>query len=273
VTQASTRVRPAAVAGAFYAAPPAQLAADVDALMEAASAPGGPAVPKAIVAPHAGYIYSGPVAAAAYARLAPGRGRITRVVLLGPAHRFPVRGVAVSSADAFATPLGEMPVDVESRDALIALPFVSFDDAAHGPEHSLEVHLPFVQRVLGDVHVLPLLVGVAEPGEVATVLDRVWGGAETVIVVSSDLSHYLDADTARRVDRATADAIVARDPSRLSPDSACGVFPVRGLLRAANQKRLDVELVALANSADTAGTADRVVGYGAFALTEPPPAQ
>jgi AmmeMemoRadiSam system protein B len=273
VTPSPARVRPAAVAGTFYPSPPAQLAADVDGLMAAAITSGEPALPKAIVAPHAGYMYSGPVAAAAYARLAPGRGRITRVVLLGPAHRFPVRGVAVSSAEAFTTPLGEMPVDVESRDALTELPCVSLDDAAHGPEHSLEVQLPFVQRVLGDVLVLPLLVGAAAPEDVAAVLDRVWGGPETVIVVSSDLSHYLDADAARRVDRATADAIVARDPTLLSLDSACGAFPVRGLLHAAYERHLDIELVALANSADTAGPSDRVVGYGAFALTEPPPAQ
>ncbi|MGH9027576.1 MAG: AmmeMemoRadiSam system protein B [Acidimicrobiia bacterium] len=265
----TARVRPAAFAGAFYAAAPEQLAADVDALLATARATNDAPVPKALVVPHAGYIYSGPVAAAGYARLAPGRGRIERVVLLGPAHRVVVRGLAVGSADAFATPLGELAVDTATRDGLVALPFVSLNDPAHGPEHSLEVHLPFIQRVLGDVQLVPVVVGDATPKEVVAVLDRVWGGPETVIIVSSDLSHFLDDRAARVADRRTADAILARDPAALGSHDACGAYPLRGLLRTARDRGMDVELVALANSADTAGTRERVVGYGAFALSEP----
>jgi MEMO1 family protein len=253
----------------FYPASPSQLEAEIDALVAAAApAPERAPVPKALVVPHAGYMYSGPVAAAGYARLAPARDQIERVGLLGPAHRALVRSVAVSSADAFATPLGEIPVDLAAREKLAALPNVVVDDAAHAPEHCLEVHLPFLQRVLGEVRLVPVLIGTAKPDEVVEVLDRMWGGPETAIVISSDLSHYLDAAAARRTDRATADAIVARDPAALTPDGACGAFPLRGLLQAARQRDLDVELVALANSADTAGSSERVVGYGAFALAE-----
>ena len=269
MTPAAARVRPPAVAGTFYASPPAELAADVDALMAVTPSTSDTDVPKALVVPHAGYLYSGPVAAAGYARLAPGRGRIHRVVLLGPAHFAPVRGVAVSSADAFATPLGDLTVDTYARDELTSIPFVTVDDAAHREEHGLEVHLPFLQRVLGDVQVLPLLIGVATPDEVGEVLDRVWGGPETAIIVSSDLSHYLDDAAARRADAATADAILAVDPARIGTDDACGVFPLRGLLQTARRRELGIELIALANSADTAGSPERVVGYGAFALTEP----
>jgi MEMO1 family protein len=264
------RVRPAAVAGVFYPDDPARLGAEVDALL--AATPPRPAdapVPKALVVPHAGYVYSGPVAAAGYACLAPARGRIERVVLLGPAHRVAVRGIAVSSADAFASPLGPVSVDVATCDDLLALPFVSLGDAAHAPEHSLEVHLPFIQRVLGDVQLVPLVVGEAAPVEVDAVLDRVWGGAETAIVVSSDLSHYLDLDAARTRDRRTADAVVALDVDAIGVTDACGSFPLRGLLAAAHRRGLGFDLVELATSADAGGPRDRVVGYGAFALFEP----
>jgi AmmeMemoRadiSam system protein B len=266
----AARVRPAALAGAFYPRPPDALAAEVDALLGAAPpAPPGVAPPKAMVLPHAGYIYSGPVAAAGYARLESARGQIERVVLLGPAHRVFVRGLATSSADAFATPLGELRVDTGTRDALLDLPFVSLNDAAHGPEHCLEVQLPFLQRALGDVVIVPLVVGDATPEEVVAVLDRVWGGGETVIIVSSDLSHFLADRTARVADRRTADAILARDTTAVGSHDACGAAPLRGLLQTACDREMDVELVALANSSDTAGSPDRVVGYGAFALSEP----
>jgi AmmeMemoRadiSam system protein B len=265
----AARVRPPALAGAFYPRSPDALAAEVDALLAAAPpAPRGARPPKALVLPHAGYIYSGPVAAAGYARLRPARGHIGRVVLLGPAHRAFVRGLATSSADAFATPLGEVRVDTATRDALLQFPFVTLDDTAHRPEHCLEVQLPFLQRVLGDVALVPLVVGDATSEQVVTVLDHVWGGAETVIIVSSDLSHFLTDRSARVVDRRTADAILARDATALGPHDACGAAPLRGLLGAARNREMAVELVALANSSDTAGTPDRVVGYGAFALAE-----
>ena len=261
------KVRPPAVAGSFYPADPAVLRATVEDVLTGASdrVPAGP-VPKAVIVPHAGYIYSAPIAASAYARVVPGRGRIRRVVLLGPAHRVPVRGIAAPSADAFATPLGPVPVDVTGREALVAAGLVAVGDDVHAGEHSLEVQLPFVKVVLGDVPVLPLAVGDADPDLVAEVLDGVWGGEETLVVVSTDLSHYLDQASATEVDRRTAAAIVARRPDRLGRSDACGLRPVQGLLTAAVRHELEVDLLDLRTSADTAGDPDRVVGYGAFAL-------
>ncbi len=255
------RVRPPVVAGTFYPADPSELRS----VVEGAVADGQPgAVPKAIIAPHAGYVFSGPIAGSAYARVA--GGEVSRVVLLGPAHRSPDAGIAASSADAFSTPLGEVAVDTEARDALVDAGLAVVGDDAHAREHSLEVHLPFLQVCLGDVAVLPLAVGQVDPGRVADVLERVWGGDETLIVVSTDLSHYHDHATATDLDRKTAAAIVARRPDRLQPYDACGLIPVQGLLLAAERHQLDVELLDLRTSADTAGGPDRVVGYGAFAL-------
>ena len=258
------RVRPPAVAGLFYPADPSELAGAVEAYLEG-DAPTGPA-PKAIVAPHAGYVYSGPIAGSAYARVRPARGRITRVVLLGPAHRTPDAGIAVSGADAFATPLGQLAVDRGARDMLVDAGLVAVRDDAHAEEHSLEVQLPFVQVCLGDVTVLPLAVGQVSADRVADVLDTVWGGDETLVVVSTDLSHYHDHATATQLDRRTAEAVVARRPDRLGRYDACGVVPLQGLLAMADRRGLGVELLDLRTSADTAGGPDRVVGYGAFAV-------
>ncbi len=255
-------VRPPAVAGSFYPADPSELRSVVEAVLgEARTGP----LPKAIIAPHAGYMFSGPVAGSAYARLA--RGPVNRVVLLGPAHRAPDAGIAASSADAFSTPLGQLPVDTATRDALVDAGLVVVRDDAHAQEHSLEVQLPFLQVCLGDVTVLPLAVGQADPEQVAEVLDVVWGGNETLVVVSTDLSHYHDHATAAALDRRTAAAIVARRPDRLGRYDACGLVPLQGLLLAADRRTLDVELLDLRTSADTAGGPDRVVGYGAFALS------
>jgi len=261
------RVRPAAVAGSFYPADPSVLRSTVEEALAAAAdrVPAGP-VPKAVIVPHAGYRYSAPIAASAYARVLAGRGRINRVVLLGPAHRVAVRGVAAPSTDALATPLGLVRVDAAGRDALVAAGLVLVRDDVHAAEHSLEVQLPFLQVCVGDVAVLPLAVGDADPALVADVLDAVWGGNETLVVISSDLSHYLDHASATEVDRRTAAAIVARRPDRLGRYDACGVRPVQGLLTAAERHGLGVDLLDLRTSADTAGEPDRVVGYGAFVL-------
>lgn len=260
-----TRRRPPAVAGTFYPADPEVLAAQVDQLVPTAAT--GP-TPKALIVPHAGYAYSGPVAGNGYAALGTGRDRIERVVLLGPAHRVRVRGLATTSADEWVTPLGPVSIDDEARRAVLALPSVGISDHAHAEEHSLEVHLPFLQRTLGQFSLLPLVVGHADPEDIATVLDDVWGGSETLIVVSTDLSHYQDHATASVLDRRTADAITAGDPEAIRPDDACGAHPVRGLLVAARRRGLRARLVDLRNSGDTAGPRDRVVGYGAFSLTE-----
>lgn len=262
----TTDVRPPAVAGSFYPRNPAQLARDVDSYLEAAPAHAGDA-PKAIIVPHAGYVYSGPVAATAYRALAPARARIRRVVLLGPAHRVAVRGLALPGATAFATPLGEIPVDAELVARIRDLPQVLVHPRCHAPEHSLEVQLPFLQRALDSFSLLPLVVGQATADEVAEVLRAVWGGPETLIVISSDLSHYLPYPVATATDRATVDLIVHRQPT-LTHDQACGATPVNGLLVALRGGTLEPELVDLRNSGDTAGPRDQVVGYAAVLFNE-----
>ena len=261
--------RPPAVAGLFYPADAGALRAAVE---QCLATPGAPDVvddrppPKAVIAPHAGYVYSGLTAGYAYRQLARRRDHVRRVVLAGPAHRVPLDGVGVSSAAAFATPLGPVPVDAELRDAALRVPGVAIDDEAHAPEHSLEVHLPFLQVVLDDFTLLPLVVGHNGEPVLADVLEHVWGGAETAVVVSTDLSHYLDHATATQLDRRTAEAVVAKRPDRLGRHDACGLIPLQGLLLVAERHGLDVELLDLRTSADTAGGSDRVVGYGAFAL-------
>jgi len=263
-------VRPPAVAGMFYPAAAPELTRDVGALLaQAEAAARGKPVPKAIIAPHAGYIYSGPIAATAYARLAPARDKITRVVLLGPVHRVPVRGLALPAAAVLATPIGNIPIDADAVAALTQLPQVCVSAAAHAPEHSLEVHLPFLQKALNHFSVVPLAVGDASAQEVAQVLDVLWGGAETLIVVSSDLSHYLSYNEAQAIDRATAQAILDLRTD-ISHEQACGGTPVNGLVLAARQRGLTPQLLDLRNSGDTAGDRSRVVGYGAFAFYETP---
>ncbi len=266
-----TSVRPPAVAGHFYPDDPTALTEAVARYLaeaESAGEPAGPRPPKAIIAPHAGYVYSGPIAASAYARVRPLRGTVERVVLLGPAHRVAVRGIAASTAEAFATPTGTIPVDREAIERIAALPQVQLLDEAHRMEHSLEVHLPFLQEVLGDFRLVPLVVGNATAEEVAEVLDALWGGPETLIVVSSDLSHYHDYMTARRLDLATCEAIEHLDPRPIGFDNACGRVPISGLLTVAARRGLSVETVDLRNSGDTAGPRDQVVGYGAWVFTE-----
>jgi AmmeMemoRadiSam system protein B len=220
--------------------------------------------PKALIAPHAGYVYSGPIAASAYARLAVVAERISRVVLIGPSHRVPFSGLAVSDADYFRTPLGDIPIDRHSIQRLESLPQVIHLEAAHTQEHSLEVQLPFLQVVLNEFKLIPLVVGDASGDQVAEVLAKVWGEEETLIVISSDLSHYHDYVTAQRMDQATSEAIISLRPERLEYKDACGRIPVQGLLLEAKRLGLQGELVDLRNSGDTAGAKDQVVGYGAY---------
>ena len=260
------KVRAPAVSGTFYPSDPEELRREVDAHLSVSLA-ADEAAPKALIVPHAGYIYSGPTAGTAYARLRPARTVIKRVVLLGPAHRILVEGLAVSSADGFETPLGVVSVDEELRRIALSLPQARIDDRAHAAEHSIEVQLPFLQRTLDDLRILPLVVGDASVTEVAAVLDAVWGGEETLVVVSTDLSHYHEYEVARRLDARTAAAIVAADFAMVRDDDACGAYPLRGLLATAARRRLGIELIDLRNSGDTAGDRDRVVGYGAFVLS------
>jgi AmmeMemoRadiSam system protein B/AmmeMemoRadiSam system protein A len=262
-------IRNAAVAGLFYPGEPRALAAEVDDLLAGAGEP-APRLgfPKALIVPHAGYIYSGPVAARAYEELVPARGTVRRVVMLGPVHRVPVRGLAVPSAQAFATPLGTVPVDHEALAVVRGLPQVVQSDAAHALEHALEVQLPFLQKQLGEFSLAPFAVGMASVQEVAEVIQRLWGGRETLVVLSTDLSHYHAYDEARRVDGATLTRI-AQLAADLDHDEACGATPLNGLLSLAKRRNLSIRLLAACNSGDTAGGKGQVVGYSAFALDEP----
>jgi len=256
-------IRTPAVAGQFYPADPAQLHAQVQQFLSQVEPP-VESPPKAIIVPHAGYIYSGPVAASAYARLKAARDSISRVVLLGPSHRVDFRGIAASAMRAFATPLGQLSVDQAAVEQIQSLPEVGILEQAHAQEHSLEVHLPFLQEVLGDFSLVPLVVGDASPAEVGAVLEALWGGPETLIVISSDLSHYHDYQTARQMDNATSQAIEALRFEAIGYEQACGRNPVNGLLWVARRKNLHSETIDLRNSGDTAGPRHQVVGYGAY---------
>ena len=223
---------------------------------------------KAVIAPHAGYRYSGPVAGSAYAQVAAIGERISRVVLFGPSHHVGFRGLAVSGADAYRTPLGTVPIDRDAVRHLSDLPFVQPMDAAHAREHSLEIHLPFLQRVLHDFSLVPVVTGDASPGDVAEALAHLWGGPETLIVISTDLTHFLDYDTARRIDAATSQAITGCRPDAIGNDHACGRVGLKGLLEIGRRHTIDVEVLDLRNSGDTSGRRDQVVGYGSWAATD-----
>ena len=264
-------VRPAAVAGMFYPANARELSREVDTMLGQSADEGlAPGFPKALIVPHAGYIYSGSVAAQAYDRLRPARGIARRVVLLGPCHRVAVRGLALPDAGAFATPLGEVPLDKEAIASLARLPQVVVSRAVHAEEHALEVQLPFLQRVLGAFSLVPLAVGNAAPEQVAEVIEKLWGGEETLFVISSDLSHYHPYDEACAIDRGTAQAILDFSTD-INHEQACGATPVAGMLLSARRHQLKAELLDLRNSGDTAGGRGRVVGYAAFAFWDGAP--
>jgi AmmeMemoRadiSam system protein B/AmmeMemoRadiSam system protein A len=258
-------LQPTGVAGLFYPADPAALAAGVDASLAKAQPPD--LAPKAVIAPHAGHVYSGDIAGAAYGLLARRRGEIKRVVVLGPNHRQPVAGVALSPADAWDSPLGPLGVDLAARDALARQPGVVVASEPFAGEHSLEVQLPFIQRALGGVEILPILVGGAGAEQVSSLLEQVWGGPETAIIVSSDLSHFHDYDTARAKDQQTAEAIERLQPQNAcAGDRACGHHAIAGLLDQAQRRDLRVTALDVRNSGDTQGGRERVVGYGSFAF-------
>ena len=261
-----TVIREPAVAGQFYPGNASELGATIRLFFEAVQGEDGPA-PKALIVPHAGYSYSGAVAATAYARLRPYSGLYTRVILLGPAHRIAVTGLALRGADVFRTPLGDVPLDKDALDALTTLK-VRVIDATHQFEHSLEVHLPFLQSVIESFSLVPLVVGDATAESVAEVIDALWGGPETLIVISSDLSHYLSYDEARVSDKATCQAIENLEAHSIDHDHACGATPIGGLLISARRRGMQVTTLDLRNSGDTAGDRSRVVGYGAWLFLE-----
>ncbi len=258
-------VRQPAVAGQFYPADAKRLQQSVNRYLEEVPEISGP-IPKAVIAPHAGYVYSGPIAGSAYAHLAQADGDVRRVILLGPAHWAPVQGLGASSAKAFATPLGTVSLDTEAFEEISSLPQVQVRDDAHVREHCLEVQLPFMQTIFGRFKIVPLVLGDVSADKVAEILVRLWGGPETVIVISSDLSHYHDYQTAVRLDKATSQAIEELQP--LGEGQACGRMAINGLLYLARERGLQARTVDLRNSGDTAGPRDRVVGYGAFTFFE-----
>jgi AmmeMemoRadiSam system protein B len=257
------------VAGSFYPENPRALRSVVREYLEQArgSFASREPWPKALIVPHAGYMYSGPVAARAYVALEPGADVVDRIVLIGPSHHVPFDGLALPSNTAFETPLGRIPIDETSRRRALTLPFVRTLDDAHHWEHSLEVQLPFLQEVLGSFSVLPIAIGRASPEQLEQALEALWGGDETVIVISSDLSHYQDYDTAKQMDSATAKAIEELRPNDIGYDDACGRIGVQGLLRSAAGRALSADTLDLRSSGDTAGGRREVVGYGAWAFT------
>ena len=258
-------IRRAAVAGLFYPADPGELKSTVDELLTNSKIRHRPGRIRALIVPHAGYVYSGPVAAKAFALLRAADYYAGRVAIIGPTHKIWIRGIAVPSVGAFATPLGKIPLDTTVIEEIAALPSAAIDDKPHANEHALEVELPFLQTVLGSARIVPLLVGSATPTEVAEVLSRLWDD-DTLIVVSSDLSHFRRYEDAQRRDSATADAIERLDETAIDFEDSCGAIPVRGLLIEAKRRGLSIERLDLRNSGDTAGDRDRVVGYGAWAI-------
>lgn len=259
-----TTVRAPVVAGSFYPEHPTLLAQDVDGLLRAERY-NGP-LPRAIIAPHAGYVYSGAVAASIYQLFNNAREHIHRVVVLGPSHRVAFHGLALPSQTHFATPLGEIPLDLAALKTLSRLPEVQIRDDAHAQEHGLEVHLPFLQRLFSQCSLVPVVVGDAPPEAIASVLEVFWEDPATLLVISSDLSHFLDYASAQQRDAATSKAIVEQRPEAIGPFDACGCRPINGLLHLAQQYRLHGQCVDLRNSGDTAGPRTKVVGYGAYAF-------
>ena len=264
---AAASIRPAAVAGLFYPHDERVLRTQLAELLATAVPLEAAPMPKAVIVPHAGYIYSGPVAASAYSLLAPLRERIRRVVLLGPTHRMAVRGFALPAAQIFATPLGEVSLSQADWLALQARPDVQVDDRPHALEHCLEVQLPFLQVVLERFEIVPLLVGDAPAAAVAELLEALWGGPETLIVVSSDLSHYHPYREAQWTDRATVEAVLTLHDG-IDHEQACGATPINGLVLAARRHHLQPQLLDLRNSGDTAGDRTRVVGYTSIAFSD-----
>jgi AmmeMemoRadiSam system protein B len=259
-----TTIRNPAVAGMFYPADPEELQTTIRNMLAQAKA--DQPVPKAIIAPHAGYIYSGPVAASAYACLAKAATQIKQIILLGPSHRYPFRGIAAPEADIFATPLGQIKINQQQIANISSQIIIS--DAAHAEEHSLEVQLPFLQILLKDFSLIPLLIGITDADHIAKILDQLWDGDETLIIISSDLSHYHDYATAQNMDQQTVQAILNLKPESLNEDQACGRLPIKGLLQIAAQKKLKPQLIDLRNSGDTAGPKNQVVGYTAIHFLE-----
>jgi len=260
-----SHTRPAAVAGMFYAADPQQLSSDIHHYLSQVDVDPS-LVPKAIIVPHAGHMYSGPVAASAYKLLEPFANKFKQVILLGPSHRVAFRGIATPDADYFETPLGTIKINTLFCQKAELLHFVNKNKLAHKDEHSLEVHLPFLQTVLNDFELTPFVVGDCSRDDVSTLLELFWNNTDTLLVISTDLSHFHSYERATRQDRLTSNAIEALQPEKIHYEDACGRNPLNGLLTLAIQHQLNISLLDLRNSGDTAGNKDRVVGYGAYVV-------
>ena len=264
-------IRPPAVAGMFYPANPDVLSDMIEQDLAQATPTSVVTAPKVLIVPHAGYIYSGSVAASAFALLEPYRQLINRVVVIGPSHRVGFNGVAISSADNFGTPLGAIPVDKKVQAKLSEIADVHVIDEAHAAEHSLEVQLPFLQYILDEFKIVPIVAGDANPQLIAKIIEILWGGSETLIVISSDLSHFHQYLKAKQLDQATSQAILDLDVNVIDSQHACGCVGIKGLLTFAQRHPLEASIIDLKNSGDTAGSKDSVVGYGAYLFTEPTP--
>lgn len=262
-------IRPPAVAGMFYPESPNVLKDVIKQDLEQAIPASVSSAPKVLIVPHAGYIYSGSIAASAFILLEPYRHQIKRVIIIGPSHRIGFNGVAISSADAFDTPLGTIPIDKEAQAKLSEITGVHIMNKAHEAEHSLEVQLPFLQTMLDKFSIVPIVAGDASPQLIASIIETLWGGSETLIVISSDLSHYHQYQTAQQLDQITSQAILDLDVNTVDSQHACGCVGIRGLLTFAQQHSLEASILDLRNSGDTAGSKDKVVGYGAYLFTEP----
>lgn len=259
------QIRQPAVAGMFYSSDKQSLKADIQQYLQQAKTEHN-IIPKAIIVPHAGYIYSGSVAASAYKYIVPLKDKINRVVLLGPSHRVAFTGLAVPESDVFNTPLGDIPIDQKGVQSVLELSQVSISEQAHREEHSLEVQLPFLQEILGDFSLVPLVVGDAERHEVAEVIEKLWGDEHTLIIISTDLSHFHEYKEAQTIDKATSDAIINLKSEHIQYEDACGRNGLKGMLTVAEEKNLSIDLLDLRNSGDTAGDKSRVVGYGAYVV-------
>lgn len=257
-----TKVRKAAVAGLFYPKKEKELSQMVERFISEAQA--DDIIPKALIAPHAGYVYSGPIAGTAYAYLKKTASAYTKAVVIGPAHRLAFSGVAAPSHDYFETPLGRVLIDRETITKLESLGFVQILDAAHAEEHSLEVQIPFLQKTLPEMSLVPLLVGRIESDRLSSLIGLLAEDQTNIIIISSDLSHFEEYSHAQALDQETSRSIESLEDKRISGEAACGVYPIRGLLQYAREAGLRVKTVDLANSGDTAGSKDSVVGYGAY---------
>jgi MEMO1 family protein len=265
MTNTDSSTRCAAVAGLFYADDPQQLNSDILQYLSHAHARNN-ITPRAIIAPHAGYIYSGPIAASAYKLLQPVSHKIHQIILLGPSHRVAFKGIATPGSQFFSTPLGAVKINMANCARAQALSFVDINKAAHKDEHSLEVHLPFLQSVLADFELTPLVVGDCNKNDVASLLDLFWNNDETLIIISTDLSHFHDYATAQKQDELTSEAIRSLQADKIHYEDACGRNPLNGLLTLASQRQLKIDCVDLRNSGDTAGDKSRVVGYGSYVV-------